>query len=170
MRMLPDASDLVSEGWKRVDERSWRTGRTGTPSEWGLRARELKSITAWRSFEQKAASKWLWTEVVPLSSADDAGLALRDVPIGFLKNLRAEVTLTDEHTVDGVTVPGSQATWAYEQETSGPRGLGMARYLGGTVGPILFLVAGSGLAEAWTWDDLVSVAETLVLKISQATD
>jgi len=34
LRMLPDVSDLHGDGWIVLDERSWRTGNVGNPSEW----------------------------------------------------------------------------------------------------------------------------------------
>jgi hypothetical protein len=66
--MLPDLADLAGDGWKVVDEQRWRTGRMGKVQDWGVRARQIRSVTAIRSFEQIGASRWVSTEVIPRSS------------------------------------------------------------------------------------------------------
>lgn len=159
LSMLPYWSDLTGDGWNQMDEQTWRTGRMGRASEWGARAREMQSVTAVRSFEQRGASRWLVTEVIPLVSAEDAALALADVPNRFLANPRSKVTIVKEGAVSGIAGPGDSASWAYEQETTSSMGPGIARYLSGTAGPVLYLVVGSGLADTWSWDGIISVAE-----------
>jgi hypothetical protein len=163
--MLPECSDLTGDGWSLMDQQTWRTGRMGRASDWGARAREMQSVTAVRSFEQQGASCWLVTEVIPLVSAEDAALALADIPNRFLVNPRRKVTVVKEGEVSGIAGPGHSSICAYEQETTSSMGSGMARYLSGTAGPVLYLVVASGLADSWSWDGIVSVAEGLVSRI-----
>jgi hypothetical protein len=165
LSMLPQCSDLTGDGWNQMDEQTWRTGRMGRASDWGARAREIQSVTAVRSFEQRGASRWLVTEVIPLVSADDAALALADIPNRFLVNPRRKVTVVKEGAVSGIAGPGDSSIWAYEQETTGSMGSGIARYLSGTAGSVLYLVVASGLTDTWPWDGIVSVAEGIVSRI-----
>ena len=54
-RSIAEADDLPGSGWRVRDERTWRTG-VGGDEAWAGRAREMKSVTAWRSFEN--AHRW----------------------------------------------------------------------------------------------------------------
>jgi hypothetical protein len=166
LRMLPDLSDLVGDGWKVLAELRWRTGRMGNVSDWGVRARRIRSVTAYRSFEQTGASRWLWAEVMPLATDADSAAALTDLPSRFLRNPRAKRTITGERSVLDVTVPGTLSTWAYEQATTGTIGNGVSRYLGGAVGSVVFLVAASGTGDGWPWDEVVSIANVVVRRIT----
>jgi hypothetical protein len=165
LRMLPDASDL-GDGWKVFREQTWRTGRMGRALDWGVRAREMRSVTAYRSFEQTGASRSLWAEVMPLATDADAAAALTDLPTRFIRNPRAEVSVTGEQSVLDVAVPGTLSTWAYEQTVSGKVGNGVSRYLAGAVGSVIFIVAASGLGDGWPWDEVVSIANLVVSRIA----
>jgi hypothetical protein len=171
LAMLPAASDLPGDGWTLLDEATWRTGRLGKATEWGIRARALGSVTAIRSFEQKTESRrGLWAEVMPLASEDDAAEALNDLPNRFVRNPRSKVTFTTEHQASGVMVPGTASTWAYERNGTSAAGDSAERIVAGTVGRIQFVVDVSGLGEAWPWDEVVSIAGDLVHRISQSVD
>src|ERR1700734_3527330 len=78
LKMLPSTADMPGERWRLLDERTFRTGRMGRVTEYGKRARELRSVTAFRSFEQ-ADDRWLWAEVIPLANEEDATTALEEV-------------------------------------------------------------------------------------------
>jgi hypothetical protein len=73
LHMLPQRFEL-GEGWRQLGEHTWRTGRMGKASDWAVRARKLKSVTAIRSFEQATASRSLTTQVVPAASESDAAI------------------------------------------------------------------------------------------------
>jgi hypothetical protein len=117
----------------------------------------MKSITVSLSFEQKSTSRSLMAQVVPLANEQDAEAILR------LRGLAAQLA------VDGVTVPGSDATRAYELKAGDPTGTEMRRAVRGRVGSVVFHVWGSALAdETWSWNEVVSVAGTIVGRISQS--
>lgn len=65
LRMLLSTDDLPGGGWKQLDQRTWRTGEADPDSDWARRARESTSITAWRSFEHRRHSRWLWCQATP---------------------------------------------------------------------------------------------------------
>jgi hypothetical protein len=157
--LLLDREDLPGEGWRVLDERTWRAGTIGPSTPWGDRSRAAKNVVAWRSFEQKTVSRWLWLEVAPFVSHDDAlsavkGLSSRD----FLANLRAEVVVTREQTVNDLEIPGIDAVSLIEQETSGPRGLSTAQTFLGVVNEDVIVIAFSSLDEPWSREQITAVA------------
>jgi hypothetical protein len=168
LEMLPECSDLAGDGWTLLDEQTWRTGRMGKVSDWGVRAREIKSVTALRSFAQDDKFRWLVTQVIPLASQSDAALAVKDAPNRFLRNPRSRVSVKLEHSVGDITAPGGgPSTWAYEQETASSMGPGVCRYLAGTCGSTLYVIIAAGLTESWRWDEIVCVAQDIVNRISR---
>lgn len=154
-QQLIEAVDLPGTGWKVVDQRTWRTGHQKLPDPWAQRAAASGSVTAWRSF--RAADRWLWTQLVPLACAADSQDALRVVPSSFLKNLRAKVVLEFESEAPGIIVEGADATWAYEQRTSGRGATGSTLLLAWTSGAQLVVTAGSG-RPSWRWEELTAIA------------
>jgi hypothetical protein len=117
----------------------------------------MKSVTASVSFEQKGTSRSLFAQVVPLANEQDAAATMKMMP--------------SVQPVEGVTVPGSNSTKAYELETGDPTGAVMIRAVRGHVGSVVFVVWGSALGdETLSWNEVVSVAETIVQRISQSQD
>ena len=164
-RILPEVSDLDGEGWKVLDEKRWRTGRMGNVSDWGVRARQAGSVTAWRSFEQTGASRWMWTEAIPLASEADSSAAVSDMQGRFIRNPRAQVHVVGGKVVTDLAVPGTVASWAYEQNVTGKVGEGACFYLAGATNSFVFVVSASGIADTWTWDQVKSVANIIVSRI-----
>ena len=149
--------DLPGGGWSVLDERTWRTGMSGPATPWGRRAREARSVTAWRSFGCASAKRSCWVQVVPLASEADALSALDGAGDRGLRNLRARVRLVREHDVDIEAFPGAAKVWAHEQHTTGPDGNGVSMMLAAACGTYMIVVSVAGVPE-WTWDELVSVA------------
>src|ERR1039457_1852787 len=69
---LLGVEDLRGAGWRVLDERTWRTGVAEHAAPWGGQARAAGSVTAWRSFQDAAGRRWVWVQVMPLVSAQDA--------------------------------------------------------------------------------------------------
>lgn len=149
--------DLPGSGWSVMDQRTWRTGVTGSPTEWGQRARSAGSVTGWRSFQAEDGGLGCWVQVVPLVSEPDALAALEGVLDRALRNLRSEVTVVREQDVDLEAFPGAGRVWAHEQHTSGPRGEGVTKMLAAASGTYLIVVCASG-SPAWAWESVVAVA------------
>lgn len=155
------ASELPGDGWSVLDERTWRTGISGPPTEWGRRARAAGGVTAWRSFKAAPGKRWCWVQVVPLASEEDALSSLDGIWDRSVRNLRSRVTLVREQDVDVGAFPGAGEVRAREQHTAGrahgPDGTGVALILAAACGTCVIVVSGTGTPE-WTWDELVSVA------------
>jgi hypothetical protein len=120
--MLPTVEDLPADGWKVLDQRTWRTGKMGPRSEVKKRAGSKGAVTAWRSFEHSGRSQWLWAQIIPLTSHDDALVALDEAMKQGTRNPNAEVKVTGETQVEPPTVPAAASSWALEQHTSDSKG------------------------------------------------
>lgn len=142
--------DLPGDGWRVMDERTWRTGVSGQATEWGRRARAVGSVTAWRSFEL-AARQWCWVQVAPLASESDALAAIEGVGDRLLGNLRGKAAVVRERDVQVDPFPGASRVWAHEQHTSGPTGPGVSKMLAAAAGTHLIVVCASGSPE-WEWE------------------
>ena len=159
---LLSRGDLPSGRWKQLDERTWRTGEAGPETPWATRARDVGSVTAWRSFEDRDATRWVWCQLTPLASPEDAASALGDLPSRVLVNLRTEVNVVASTDVAPPVLPGAEHVWAHEQTTTGPNGEGVVRYLAGTVGEKLFVLCSSGGPDTWAWPGIIRLAEAQI--------
>lgn len=162
------ADDLPGGGWEQRDERTWRTGEAGPETSWAIRARDVGSVTAWRSFERRDGSQGLWCQLTPLASPEDAASALVDLPSRMLANLRADVEVVASRAVAPPVVPGAEHVWAQEQTTLGSRGEGVVRFLAATVGEQLFAVCAAG-DEGWAWPGIIGLAQVQAARIKGRT-
>jgi hypothetical protein len=163
LRRLLSGDDLPGGTWRKIDERTWRTGAAAS-TPWGDRAREAGSVTAWRAFQDQAAHRWLWLQVTPLASALDARAALHEAGDRLIRNLRA--TLVDESDIDIEPFAGASAVWAHEYQTAGPDGPGTTRTLAGAVEDFVVCVCVAG-QPAWDWP---SVSDLAALQARRLTE
>jgi hypothetical protein len=162
---LLDCGDLPGGPWQIVDERTWRTGVTGPSTPWGERARQVGSLTAWRSFRDADDSRWAWIQVTPLASAEDAKDAMTSIGERSLINLKAEVRLVSESDVPIEPFTGASAVWAREQHTEGPDGPGVVLMLAAAVHEWLMVVCLSG-SPAWDWQSASELAAVQAARLS----
>jgi hypothetical protein len=146
--MLLGASDLPGGGWRKLDERTWRSGLDG--GEVAQRARQAGSITAWRSFVDGDEQGWLWLQVMPVASQADGISLMAELDGLFLRNLRAQVKVLSEREVPAPPISGVDQTWAYEQEAEGRNGASHALYLAFRIGTLVTVMSASGTAADWT--------------------
>lgn len=163
--MLLEPSDLPGHRWKISEERSWPTGQLDPASEKSRRALEFGGVTAWRSFDEAESSRSAWVEVVPYATAEDAGVSLRQVPKFFVGTLRPGEKLMAEGVVEGRVLPGVADTWMFEKATTGTEGDTSARYVGGTIGRILFITCFSRSGAMWPWAEVIELARLQAEKV-----
>jgi hypothetical protein len=156
--MLLGPAEIGAPGWSIVEERVWPTGGLDSTSGKSKRALQAGCITVWRSMARTEPTRSAWVELVPYASAEDALVSLGQVPTFFVGTGPADEEIEWERTVDDLVVPGVADTWIFEKSTTGPGGKSRARYVGGTVDRILFLVCLSDPAEARPWDEVLAVA------------
>jgi hypothetical protein len=162
---LLGCGDLPGGPWHVVDERTWRTGVTGPSMPWGERARQVGSVTAWRSFRDAGASRWAWVQVTPLASAEDANDALTGIGERALINLKAEGRLVSEFDVPVEPFSRASAVWAREQHTEGRDGPGVVLMLAGAVSEWLMVLCLSG-SPAWDWPSASELAAVQAARLS----
>jgi hypothetical protein len=154
--------------WRTLDERVWLTGHGGPATEWGRRARDAGSVTAWRSFHD-GAGRWAWVQVVPLASTADAASALAEVAQRFLANPRTEVRVVLEQDVPLEPFAGAAAVWAHEQHTRplakpGPDGVSLL--LAAAAGRHVVVLALSG-TPSWDWDAAAALAARQAARLAE---
>jgi hypothetical protein len=165
--MLPLATDLPGEGWRVTRQRTWRTGRLGPRSDTGDRAAAAGCVTAWRSFENAAHDQWLWVQINPMATEDDARISLEISSKSGMRNPRAKATFLKEVRRQAPSVPGIDSSWALEHHVSSSRGQHVIKLMGASVGRIVFRLQGSGWTD-WTWDEVGVVAEAVASRIGSA--
>jgi hypothetical protein len=156
--MLLGPTEIGAPGWSVVEERVWPTGGLDSTSGKSKRALEAGCITVWRSMARAEPTHSAWVEVVPYASPEDALVSLGQVPTFFVGTGPAGEEIEWERTVDDLVVPGVADTWIFEKSTTGASGKSHARYVGGTVDRILFLVCLSDSEDARPWDEVLAVA------------
>lgn len=168
LQRLLSVGDLPGAGWKVIDQRTWRTG-VGGRSAWQASARAVGSITAWRSFEQANASRYLWVQVTPLASPSDAAEALAALEDKSMANLRFRGAPGERRTVS-LSLRSGQAT-GVEQDTSLPSGPSTTLMLPVIDGATLVLVCASATgADPWHWPDVVALAEAQSARLAVPPD
>lgn len=164
--LLLSMGDIPGERWRQIDQRLWRAGE-GVDADWARLARRSKSLTGWRSFEQRGNRRWIWTQASIPPTREAAQSAIADTPKRMLTNLRSEVAVRQGVEMDPPPILGAGEVWAREDRTSGPHGAGLAKYLVWTVRNVISAAAWSGFGDAWTWD---SVADLAAVQTSRITD
>lgn len=158
MSMLLSVEDLPDAGWRQIDERRWRVGGLSKGADWAERARRARCVTAWRSFEQVGAGRWLWTQASPLVSEADAEGSLVALQVNRLRNLRAQVTVVEESEVEPPAISRANKVVAFRQTTIGRDGESIALYLAWASRHVMSVLACSGTKGSWTWEDAAKLA------------
>ena len=163
---LLDAEDLDGntllemaqpQRWRRLDQRTWRTGAVAEPQAWQAAARAVGSVTAWRSLGAGPEPQWLWLQWSPLASADGAGQALvaAEDAAFQLGNLGARVETVELRAPQPPpVVAGADRVTATQEHTTGPDPVLTLRCVAGRH---LVLLCASG--AGWDWPALVALAE-----------
>lgn len=166
--LLPLASDLPGRGWQQVGERTWKTARFRSDSDWVRRAGRINSTTGTRWFTNPQLHCKVTLSVYPLLSDEDARAAVHEGP-----SLRSGLakSLGEERIAGDVAIPSSPATWASEQLVVPHNGSpAVTRFLRGCAGPVLFSLVGSGSEHQPdvppAWDSLVQIAEVVIARIA----
>ena len=158
LTQMLEPADLPGLGWTVMDQRTWRTGIDPT-TDWQRRAKTADCITAWRSFEQTGARRWLWIQATPVVDSADAVSALSQLPARMLRNVRAKVRVVDGREVPPPAPLTTETAWAWEQLGEGRIGESVSLTLIAAFGRNVITVAGSSLDKSWTWGEMRDLAQ-----------
>ena len=167
--ILIDKDQLAGDHWRKIDERSWRTGVSESESAEIARAKEFGSITAWRSFEQPSLKRWLWVEVIPFETPEDAIVGASLIGQNLLSNSRSSSQLLTENPVADSRFGPLGIVWAVEQNVSGQLGTGSVFLLSGASANVVFAMSLSGPQGSLDWSDIIEIASTQVEIILNGT-
>ena len=166
LERLLSVGELPGAGWKVIDQRTWRTGLGGR-SAWQANARAVGSLTAWRSFEQANASRYLWVQVTPLASPADAEQALADLEEHALANPRFGDVVGERRTVS-LPLHDVVAT-GVEQDIIAASGTSTTLTIPVVNGATLAVLCASGSGSGgWAWPDVVALAEAQYARLDAA--
>ena len=159
--------ELPGDGWSMSGESSWRPG-IGSKDEVTSRVWRSGAYTTVRFFEQLAASRSLWIQVLPYVSELDAGTRVSVLQNRVMNNPGR--TVTEERNFAEKSIAGVSHSTVFEQFSTGRAGSGLGKYAGGSQGRFVFIVAcvaiGEGrLSEIWSWPEVISLAELQASKI-----
>lgn len=162
---LLDAADLEANGpsgvadpqrWRRLDQRTWRTGAVADPQPWQAAARAAGSVTAWRSLQAGPRPQSLWVQWSPMASAAGAveALAAAANPASGIRNTGATVESVELLSVPPPAISQADRVTATEERTTGPDPVRMLRCVAGR--HLVLLCASGG---EWDWSTLATLAQ-----------
>jgi hypothetical protein len=168
--MLLDPTELPGSGWTTLSERYWRSGMRVAPTDEGKRARHAGNVTAWRSCEQSGASRWLWAQVAPMVSEQDAASYVPKVPSQLVADPRAKRAPVERRTVKDSQVPGLALASVVEGTSADQRGSGLGWTVIGQVGSVVLVAQCSCYNDAWSWSEAKATIALQVEKIRRCVD
>ena len=164
--------DLPGPWWRRVDQRTYRTGYAHEDDDWAVNARSVGSVSAWRAYVNRRMRMYLQVQLVPLASVADVPAALEAARAGELDNFRNRLTTlsTTDAELGRDAVVGATNVSATEREVSGPVESSLVRTLYFNVGRHVVILVATDLYGGWSWDHLISCALAQVAKLQPAED
>lgn len=165
-------TDLPGFRWRRVDQRTWRTGYANQDEEWAVNAQEVGSVSAWRAYVRRRSRQYIQVQLVPLASTADVPAALEAARAGRLNNFRHRIATLSTADVElgRDAVVGASNVSATEREiaTSGESSLVRTIYF--NVGRVVVTIVATDLYGHWTWDAVVGCAIAQVGRLLPAEE
>jgi hypothetical protein len=156
---LLTSTDLPGSGWRRMSEKTWRTGAKGELTEWGRRAGEAGSLTAFRSLQNRSVRQWVWSQMTPLVSVTDAHAEFERIKERGVSTGGA-VRVHEEKDVAVDLFSGATRIWAHEQTVTGLFGQGSNKLLAAVMASSVIVICSSG-APVITWNAMAGFAVKL---------
>ena len=119
----------------------------------GSTRREMKSITAWRSFESKSDQRWIWAQVAPMASSDDAITAVAAAPSTGLANLRHRGEVVESGEVESPVIFGTSAVCAHASTVESGDMSMRSNIVAASVGPVVLVVVFTARVDDPSWGD-----------------
>ena len=161
-RLLTPA-DLPGSGWRKMSEKTWRTGAKGEQTDWAARAADAGSLTAFRSLQNRGVRQWVWSQMTPLVSVADAHAEFARIRERGVRNSGA-VRVREEKEVAVDLFAGATRIWAHEQSTVGMIGPGSNKLIAAVVASTVIVVCSSG-SPVVTWNSMAGFVAKLGQRI-----
>jgi hypothetical protein len=167
--------DELGESWSAVADRSWRVGGPGLRSRRsrtaeGNRAREAGTVTAWRSFESPTSRRWMWIQVAPMASSEDAEAYSLKIEDQFVPDPRAP---NAPRRLDMVNIEDLSGARGWQHTSSSTEFNGIARAVSGCVGRVVLLMQCSWDGDSWSAekaDSMVTLQTEKIRRMLAAED
>jgi hypothetical protein len=161
--MLLDREEIPGENWALWRQRSWRPGMFDySPSRHAFQAGTFVSMRTFveaeisaRTFEERAQVRRVMVQVIPTASVADAETMMPD--LGRRLEGESDSRTLGFRTIHNQEVAGVPNAWTFEKEYRAMKGTAITRYVAGHVGRVIFVVAGQGYVDPWTWAELTSL-------------
>jgi hypothetical protein len=173
--MLLNIEELSWPDWRLENSWTFRPAIVGMADSTDLRSRENGSAWAIRSFVRFASSQWLTLRVLPMISQDDACSWIDSLGVRVVKNEHATSVITDRTAnsrMQSLNLECSNAL-RYRILSNRSQQTRDVKCVAGNIGNILFVIRCAGLAEGWSWDDVLKVAglqSTKIARVSHGVD
>jgi hypothetical protein len=167
LRRCLGKTDLPGRGWRRVGQRTYRTGYATEDEAWADNARTVRSVSAWRSYVKRRTRQYIQVQLVPLASTHDVAGALEAARDGRLRNFRNRATTlsSDDVELGQDAVPGATNLSATEREISSAGESSMVRTLYFNVGRFVVIIVATDVYGHWTWDAVLACALAQVARL-----
>jgi hypothetical protein len=166
--LLLESRELPSENWKQLGEQTWRTGVQAKSNEISARARENKSITAWRSF-RRGKQEGFFIQITPFASYEDAIDATQDFANLIMPNFRVKTKVVSRKLVSLTSEVDLDHPRLIEFTTLTADGNnGLSKSISAVVGNFGFFILFESLTIN-TWDQVLEIAVLQSNKIKTLT-
>jgi hypothetical protein len=169
LNALLTVSELPGNGWRILDERTWKFSEFPNLKKGETTDRAVKAggFIAWRSFKRNEPYSGLWVQINPYASVQDAEASIPDNLSQFSKNPAFEGEVGEERPIGEFKLPGIEHATFFERSTSGGRGNSTTRVVCGNVHNAVFVLACSVTGEGLPWEAMISIATKQVKKIEE---
>lgn len=156
---LLEPAEFPDGGWKRESTHTMRSGVIGDVDEIAVRARKSGCISAWGYFKQPQSTRRVLIKVGPLDSGVDARSKVSTFEDRMTVHLSRMDSVGAIFARHDLQVPEGASNVGIEYVVIKGRAKGRNfKDLCGCVGKIYYSVSCYGLADGWTWDDVLEIA------------
>lgn len=164
---LLSESDIPTGVWNIKDTRTWRMGSFGDASAQAIAAGNNGLHSAWRSFKEKDDENWIWCQVFPFLSVEDASSAYPPLRSRLVPNRgfsKQQELISERESTDYIELDG-EVCWGIEWHTQSTTEEAWNVVIGRRVSSCIVMVSVSARNAEPTREFLSS----LTLKLSQRT-
>jgi hypothetical protein len=164
--LLLDLDALPGSGWSLLGQRAFpaHAYKSGTPVM--DHAKQIKSTTSRRLFENESTSTSVIVEVTPLANAVDAQLWVSTAEERLRHNLEKVVEVKEFVVIDDVSLPSIGVTACFQTKIIVPKGLQTSLTISANVYDVYAMIQCGSFEVPWTMQEFLEIAGDQVNKIA----